>query len=369
MKLTFETAAIADAIKKAEKVAPSTAGQAFDKAAGIMIEASTEMCVVKATNLDIYLMEWVTPQEGEGEPIRWRLPSRSLASVITSLPIGSGKTVVLEDKVNGLQKQVHLSAGRVRARFNLLDATYFPTWSAFDPALLTPAMDVGGRIAQVEWAAAKSETPLCGVNLTGTVAQATDRYRLARAPLMIPGLDKSVTVPSGVLSQLLKQTGEISIGYNGDQLLIMPDEFSQIRAILYGQPYPSLDKPLSRVFSNKITLRKSEIIPMLQRAANFADDRDPFLTLFIGAEEIAVMMQNDETGLLGDAIVITGQATHERYECRFTPKNIIDPIERCPSDEVEFGYNFDKPNDPVRIDGGSGYFAIAMPRQKEKAAQ
>lgn len=366
-RLVFETAALADAIKKAEKIAPSTAGQAFDKAAGILMEVNPGTpapVIIRATNLDLYSMEWLDVIESEGAPVRWRMPSRLLSQVVSSLPIGSGRNVTMEDQTNGRQVQVHITSGTTKARFNLMDADYYPSWPAFDPDKLTPVADLGGRMAQVEWATAKTEPPICGVNFDGEYVQATDKYRLVRAPLQIAGMSDPVTIPAKILAPLLKQTGEIMIAFSGEQLYLMPDEHSQYRAVIYGQPFPNLSRPMSRVLPNSFKVKKTQILEILQRASSFADsNRDPVLRCFIGKQEFAVMMENEETGLLGDRINLAGQVDHPRVEVKFTPKNIIEPITQAPSDEIEFYYNAEDGVSPIKIDGGSGFEAWTMPRR------
>src|SRR6478735_9046351 len=102
-KVVFETATIADAIRKADRVAPGK-DKAFDKAAGIVIEVDPQAeppVIIRATNLDVYSMEWMDVLSVEGDVARWRLPSSLLAQVMSKLPIGSGTTVTLEEITDG----------------------------------------------------------------------------------------------------------------------------------------------------------------------------------------------------------------------------------------------------------------------------
>lgn len=367
-KVTFETATFADVVKKASKIAP-TKGNAFDKAAGIVIEIdpSSSSVVVRATDLNIFSMEWVNYLEIEGEATTWRVPSQLFAQVVGSLPIGSGKTVVLENKLDKRNHEhLSLTSGRTKAQFNLMETDHYPPWYPFDPTNLIKAENLGGRIAQVEWAAAKSaSTPqLEGVHFDGECCVATDSYRLARAELRIPDLDTPVTVPAGILGQILKQTGEVMIGVDENQLLIMPDESTQIRAILYAGEYPHVAKIMRRDQPNVIKVRKAPLMDILSRAANFAgNDRFPALKLFIGREEIAVMMENQEIGLLGDVCDVTGYATHPRREIVFTSKNLVDSIGACPNDEIEIRYDESQMHKIMYINGGSGFEAWVIPRQ------
>lgn len=363
-KVVFETAALADAVKKADRISPSK-GQAFDKAAGIVMDvsASPMPAVIRATNLEIFCMEWVDALEVEGDPTSWRIPSRLFAQVMASLPIGTGKTVTLEEKVNGFSSQLHLTSGRTKARFNLMDVGYFPDWGAFDPDNLYTVNDLGGRLGLVDWAASKAEVPINGVYIDGQMIVATDKYRLAATELNIGELEEPIVVPAGILSQILKQTGEVSIGVDGGSLLIMPDEHTQIRTVLYAEKYPGVSRIMRREYEDKVTVRKESLIEILQRASNFAGgDRMPSLKMFLGKEEIAVMMTNEEVGLLGDVLEVPGQCVHERHEIKFTPKNIIEAVTNSPNDTLDLHYDTKGTTKLVYIDGGSGYEVWVMAR-------
>lgn len=362
--VTFENSTLADVIKKAERVAPDK-GNAFDKAAGILIEVTDEVVVVRATNLNIYSMEWVGHLGVQGPSTTWRVPSKLFSQVVNSLPIGSGKTVTLAEMENNGRKFLSLKSGRTSAKFNLMETDHYPQWSAFDPTDLIKAPDLGGRIAQVEWAAAKSDatTQIEGVHFDGVKVVATDRFRVAVSELKIPDLDSAVTVPAGILGQILKQTGEVRIGVDEKQLLLMPDESTQIRAILYGGEYPHVDKVMKRDQPDSVTVKKAQLLEILTRASNFAgNDRFPKLTMFFGKGEIAVMMNNQEIGLLGDVVEVPGQIPHDRVQIYFTPKNILDPISYSPNDEVTIKYNHEVPEGIMYINGGSGYEAWTKPR-------
>lgn len=371
-KVVFETATLADAIKKASTVAPSR-GNAFDKAAGIVIELGHQFSVIRATDLNIYSMQWVDQVSFDGElpQMAWRVNSKLFNQVISSLPIGSGKNILLEEQKNGTNTFLQLSAGRTRAKFNLMSMDHYPEWPAFSPDELIPADSLGGKLSQVEWAAAKTDaTPqIEGVHFDGEKLIATDRYRLATAELKIPGLPNAVTVPAGILGQILRQTGEVKIGVTEHQLLLMPDESTQIRAILFGGEYPKVARIMKRDSPSKVKVRKAALLEILNRAAGFAgSDRTPTLKCFFGKEEIAVMMDNEEVGLLGDVVEVPGQAQHDRLIIIFTPKNIIDAIEHCPNEEIELGYDQGDASKIMYINGGSGYEAWVVPRRSMDSA-
>lgn len=363
-RAVFETATFAAAIKDAEKVAPRK-GQAFDKAAGILIELDPTQgtVVVRSTNTDLYHMAWIDTVELEGDPVTWRVPSQLFSGVMGSLPIGSGKQVEFIDKVEGHARSLAMTSGRTKCKFMLIDHEYFPQWGAFDPDGLFPARDLGGRIAQVEWAAAKTEVPLAGVHLDGEYAICTDRYRLARVPLSIPDLPEPITVPAGIIGGILKQTGEVQIGVEGDTLLIMPDEHTQIRSIIYGNKYPNAKRIMKTDYPKFVKTKKNDLLEVINRSLNFqGSNRTPTLRVFFGNEEIACMMSDAEIGLIGDVVETPGYCDHDRVEIKFTPQNLVSALNASPNDEVNIGYDPDKPTGILYINGGSGYDAWVMPR-------
>lgn len=372
-KVVFETATLADAIKKAERVAPSK-GSAFDKAAGITVEITTgddPSIVVRATDLNIFWTEWIDCVSAEGENVTWRLPSKLFTGVVSSLPIGSGKTVELQDERNGRSHSLTLKQGRTRAKFYLIDPEYYPSWLAFDPDNLIKASDLGGRIAQVEWAAAQgTEPPYTGVHFDGEIVVATDKYRLCSAPLVIPELTKPVTVPAGVLGTVLKKTGEVSIGFDGNQLLIMPDEYTQIRAVLFAGSYPNVRRVMEATPPDSVYLDRTPLLECMQRALNFTGaDRFQALHVWIGKSELAVMMSNTEQGLLGDVVELPGQCEHERIEYKFTPKNIMDALVNSPDEKITILYDQAKPAFRWQVTNSAGYNAWVMPRKNETDTQ
>lgn len=364
--VTFETATFADAIKKADKVAPAK-GAAFDKAAGIVLDfdpsSPLPLAIVKATNLEISSMEWVTVTEWAGERSTWRLSSFLLASLASSLPIGSGKTVTLHSEASGHSYQVHLTSGKTKARMHPIDVSYYPEWGAFAPDKMFPAPDLGGRIDQVEWAASKSDSRLAGIYIDGEYAVATDTIRLARVPLVIPDLENPLVLPAGVLGSILKQTGDIQIGAGPQMLHIMPDDHTQIRSVVLDVKYPKVQSVFERPFDSHIKTQRDSLLEVIRRVDVFAQgERGSSIKLFIGKGEIAFYMKNEQMGQIGDIVETPGYADHDRYDISFTSKNLIDAISKCPNNEIDFYYNLGQRKGMVKFDGGSGYEVWVMSR-------
>lgn len=357
--ITFETATLADAIKKADRVAPNR-GSAFDKAAGIVLESTGDVTCIRASDTAVFYTQWVNSIAFEGGAIQWRLPSKLFAQIIGSLPIGSGKEVKLTQD----GQLIVLTANRLKAKIPLLDVDYYPTWQAFDPEGLEATSSVGGKMEMVEWAAAKDNVaPWAGIYFDGEYILACDKYRLARVPLSIPHLPSPVLVPSNLLSGLLRQEGEILLGSKGNSLLIMPDAHTQITTVLFEEEYPSLNRLINTEYTHSIKVRKSTFLEIANRVRGISQaDRMAGLNVIIGKGEVTLYMSDNEAALL-DTMETPAQADHPRHTVVFAPTNIIEAIEHAPSEEVILSYDISNPQLIFRVDGGSGYMAWVATRK------
>lgn len=367
-KVTFENATIRDAIGKAARIAP-TKGSAFDQAAGIHMEvdAENQEVIVRANNTEVFYMEIVDVVGIEGESCVWLLPSSLLDGICSKLPIASGANVDFE--AHGAM--LRIKQKRMVANLRLQDPTYYTMWEAFDPADLSPVSDFGARLQQVQWAASKNGTPpLTGINLNGTHAGATDSFRVAITPCDVPQLYEPVTIPAATFTPLMKTLGEVRIGRTENQLLVMPDETTQVRATIYAAAYPNISKVWTRAETHCVLINRDHLLEMIEQAMVMGQrDRTPILKMILGMEEIALLMEDQELGLLGNVLEVPGQCVHDRMYIGMTPDNITQALRACPNSDVTIWYTEGMPKKPLRLDGGSGYEVLIMPRNLEKSAE
>jgi DNA polymerase III sliding clamp (beta) subunit (PCNA family) len=291
------------------------------------------------------------------------MPSSILDGITSKLPIASGKSVTFDDQDGNALKIV---SGRMRATVRIMDHSYYPEWGPFDPSDLDHVSDFAARIEQVRWAAQKSgEPPLVGIHLDGEYAIATDHYKIAITPCKAAPLYKPVTIPASIFNPLMKTMGDVRLGLGEGQILVMPDDATQIRASIFANEYPPALGAFKRNESAAVTFRKQGLLEIIDRAMVMGQrDRTPLLKVLIGREEIAVMMTDKEIGLLGDVIETPGFAMHERFTICFTPDNLTSGINAAPNEEITLYYHLDEPLKPVRLDGGSGYEVLIMPRKE-----
>lgn len=369
--VSFEAGTIADAVKKAARVAPTKVGSAFDKAAGIVLDVSPTTdapCVVRATDTDVFYLESVDVVKAEGDAVRWRLPSQIVANIIGGLPATQGKLVTFT-QMN--PNQIEISSGRMKLKLILNANPYYPDWNVTDAGSLSTAPNFGGNITRVEWAASKNgPSPLDGVHIDGTHIIATDRYRVARVPCGINLPGGPITIPAWTIGALLKQMGDVEIGVDGNLFVAQPDPYTQIKTTIMGQQYMPINKVTSVTFEEEVDLNRSELLNKIQSASQMAGaDRAPTMTIIVGKSELAVMMANDEIGLFGDVIELNGQADHNRTHIRFTPRMFIDALNNAPNDKIKFKYNPSNTKGPVGIDGDSGYEVWIAPRSEKTPTQ
>lgn len=362
--ITFEVGTLADSIRKAALVAPSRAGNAFDKAAGIVLEITPDeevKCLVKATNLEVFYLEVIDCITASGPAETWRLPSGVFSDIVKDIKPAPGKTLTLIH-TPGVE-QVKLQCGRMRASLGMIDPEYFPEFLVFDGDM-GKANNIASRIEQVAWATAKTGAePLTGIHFTGSHVCATDGYRFARVPLEVP-IAAPVTVPAGALAAILRQAGEVHIAATDTQLVIKPDDWTQIVCTIYGMQYPNISRPMGHTYDGEIQVSRQQLLDMIaaaQKAA--AGDRSPLLQIILGKGELAVFLKGQEAGL-GDVMELPGQANHPRFNHYFNPSYLADAIGKAPADIITLKYKLeDESRSPLKIESSPGFEACVAPRK------
>jgi DNA polymerase III sliding clamp (beta) subunit (PCNA family) len=367
-KVIFETAVLQSAISKAARVAP-TKGSAFDQTAGIVIDVQPDAdypIIVKATDQEVFSMEWLNAIDVQGEATSWRLPSEVLNLILQKLPVGSGKQVTLERVKEG----VKISQGKTRGTLYVMTMEDYPDFVTFDPASLVDAPGLVEKIQQVEWSAATSGiAPLGCVRLDGKLVMCTDRHRLAITKFEFPTAEP-IMIKSRQLTRVLNKHGVPRIGTDGFMMHIMPDDHTQIRIVTYDGQYPQVERLMNRDKPEFVTVRKQHLLDLFETALTVVgSERFPNMSLYIGREEIAASLTNKSYGLFGDVLDVPGQALHPRIQLSCTPKNIIEALQNAPDDVVKLGYDPAKLNLPLYIDGGSTFESwVALRSGEEKSA-
>lgn len=366
-RVTFEPAVIADAIKKAARIAPTKGGVEMDKAAGVILDIDPNgevKCVVRATDTFTFYLEAVNVVAVEGDPVRWRLASQVIAGVMASL--ATRRTVVTMSDDEG-DNRVHIKCASMKASPNINPNNDYPSWDPSPSDDLTEVVNLGEAITRVEWAAQKGgAVPFCAVLMDGEFVFATDRYKMARIPMKIGSLDKPMLFPASSLGSIITGMGAVKVGRDGHLLVVEPNEYTQFKTLTYDASFPSnIYSRFDAEYDAYITISAKELIERINQASSFAgSDRDPMIELFIGQERLGVFMENAETGRFGDWLPLPGEANHAWCRIKFAPKLLLECLSHATDDRITLGYWPTAPMKPIMMSADGGYEVIVAPRKE-----
>jgi DNA polymerase III sliding clamp (beta) subunit (PCNA family) len=359
---TFEVTTLADAISKANRVAPNK-GSAFDKAAGIVIDVDPlrfgENCIITATDLEVSVRIVVSTLEMGDEPAVWRVPSRLIHGLMGSLPVSTGAQIELRDTGDAY---LYIKCGKTKGKLLQVVGNY-PIISTIDPASLTVAPNLANRLSQVAWATSKRGTgALSGVHMDGEHLWGCSTASMVRVPCTVP-LTSPVTAPLTEIASIIKNTGEVQIGATPNRLNLMPDPYTQATCVLIEEPYPNLKGLIEQhnKSNDQISLSADALVGMLDRTlVLIKEERAPSTNIEIGENYLKMSLSTD-VGLIQDELeVIGGGVAKEPIKLAFSAENLKSAVMASgrPSLTLSFGPTA---RDAVRLSDDNNYLAVMMP--------
>lgn len=365
---TFETATLADAVRKAARFAP-TKGAELDKAGGIMIELEepmeTSVATIRSTNLSVFYRQTIRPVRMTLDgTARWRVSSVLLENIVSKLPMTLGATVTIADDGDSLK----IKAGKIRSQIRLYDPdAHFPDWSPFDPYGMETVEGFAQRVAQVRWACEqKAGTVLAGVHIDGEHLWATDRTTAVRVPLLCP-LDRPVTVPLSDLLDLVRDHPEVALRASEDALELMPDQDTQVRVMLLAGEFPrgGLRDFLNFPVGEPVMLDKQMVLPAIDRLMVLdAGDRYPVVKVELCDAQMRFRREVPDVGWIDETIELPQEV--QPYSMWINPTALREALQAIAGADVEFAHG-DGPLDAYSIKDGRGFTAMTMPRKVANA--
>lgn len=363
--VTFECATISDILKKAARVAPNVKANAHADSPGIFIHILEDnSCVVRSTDLEIFLTQWSGYVEKIGPAVNWHIPV-SLAQLCSYLPMGSGKMVTFSDELEPTSKlaksgKVGLSfkCGRTTGEVPLITNFNYPWWDSFDEANSSVVSSLGVALEQVLWACAKPDSgahpALGGVMLDGEKLMASNRYHAAQVPLAIPSITDPVTVPGGTLAALIKHSGDVRITQTDMGLGISPDEYSQILIRSFAES-PLAKVKLPRDFETKAVINSEQMTTVMQRMVTAVKGSDQLINvkMYLANEEILMKMTSPNGTTIKDVVDIPGCAIDTGQMLSFNPEWLLLSMGKVPSHTVEMHYDTSKDTKMVYLRSGN----------------
>lgn len=361
-KAIFEVATLADAVQKANRIAP-TKGAAHDRAAGIVVEVnpnSLEPVVIKSTDLDVTFRMIVNVLEVGNEPVTWRVPSQLFNGIMSTLPVGRESTVRLAENGDGF---LYFLCGKTKAKLRLIMGEY-PVWTPFANDNLATVPGLARRLTQVAWATeTKGSGVLGGVHIDGEYLYGCDRQNMAMVPCQVP-VDRPVTAPLSDVAALIKNTSEVAMRAGSQTIELMPDAWTQTTCVLFGADYPKVKNLLRDNQSGQILVISDVLVQALDKMLVLVKaERYPTTTIKIGDGSMYLEMEVPEVGKIADEIEVVGGEQTGQFIITFSPDCLKQALGASGREKVTIKYGPTNLS-PMVVEDDNQFFALMMPRQK-----
>lgn len=324
--------------RKALTAALKTTAPALPKATGLPalhgVHIDTGTGAVTCNNLDLAITTTVPILDRDTDPGAVLLPAKVLTRIVGSM---SGETVHLSDPDE--RGDVTVKCGRTKATLPTI-----PTGDWFAPGdikgatfTLTPG-DVD-RIRRVVHAASvdKARPGLCGIHLTGNLAQATDSFRLAQVELDADGLP-GVIVPTEALRAALGDAESQLVMVTDGRRVALSNGDTTWTTTLHDCDggYPSFDRLLRDSSDINITVDVDELLESLKRLGSLGGMDVPSAPrLTCDGNTLTITRRMRDVGAITDTIDCTGDQLTDPI-CLDGDK-LTDLLEQVRGDEVTLG--------------------------------
>ena len=364
--VVFETASLADAFRRAQRVAPARGG-ALTQLGGFMMEVGSERVLLRATDGDVFLSQFLDPHSITGPQTAWRIPSQVATKLVTSLPGGQGQEVT----VTGDGSSVILTQGRMTATIGLMDHTLYP---AFRPEPIPEAAQrvdgFGTLLDRIAWAASRKEAMAnSSILVTEQHLVAATQSGVAMIPhpeLSLPGGQSLVSLAT--VSTILAHMPDVALWLDDNAMYVAPSPNVQARCRLWAEQFPSYTKATSREFGASVLLQGEEIGAILTRlrAVVEREKEASHVWLTLGDGQMTFQAaDSDGTAAVTDQMeLVSGMAAHQRVTFRVAADVLSSALGKTPGEQLVMRYDL-AGGQMLRIDGQGGYSCwIPLIRQK-----
>ena len=361
-KAIFEVATLADAVAKANRIAP-TKGAAHDRAAGIVVEVnpnSLEPVILKSTDLDVTFRMVVNVLEVGDEPITWRVPSQLFNGIMSTLPLGGQSTVRMAENGDGF---VYFLCGKTKAKLRLITGDY-PLWEPFAMDDLTNVPGLARRLTQVAWATdSRGSGVFGGIHIDGEFLYGCDRQNMAMVPCVVP-VDRPVTAPLSEITSLIKNTSEVAMRAGTHHIELMPDAWTQTTCVLFAEEYPKVRNLLKNNQSGEIGVVSETLTAALDKMLVLVKaERYPTTTIKIGDGSLYLEMEVPDVGKIADEIEIVGGEKTDPFVITFSPDSLKQALAASGREKVTIKYGPTSLS-PMLLTDDNQFLSLMMPRQK-----
>lgn len=368
-EVEFSSADIADAIKRANIVAP-TRGRELDMYKGFIFDLDPEEKVVRlrVTNGELYYTEYLYPTRIVADgPLTWRVASPSTHGIVTNLAPSS--IVTMKDEGGKLR----ISSGRMRAATPFISSGDYPHPDAFMYELqdMQTLSGWGARMDTVGWTVSPENLPpRCGIYMSSTHMCATNSKVLARIPneFVLPEGRDFVVLPYKYLAGVLRNLHEVQVGIQGGNLVISPTEDIFIKCSLFEDKFDPVDTIMDKTHETELTFDRDAMLAVLSRVTTIgASDRQVTLEAWIGGGQIALCIRDRISAEeIEESLDVEG-ADHPVKKFMFSVEYFMDTVSKMTSPQVVMDYSPSKPYAIVKFTSAQGLEVVIQPRRETSA--
>lgn len=361
----FNNAALADAIKRANIVAP-TRGRELDMYKGFVFDLfpGEEYVTLRTTNGELYYTEYLYPNEIEVEKaVSWRVASMSTHGIVSNL--AASGSVKLKDEGGKLR----ITSGRMKATTPLIRSNDYPDAEQFmyEPEGMFTMQGFGTRLDLVGWSTSGDGLPpRCGVYMDSEHLCATNGKTLVRVPNDYKFADNrdNIVLPYQLVGPILRTMEEVQVGVLGNHLVISPTEDIFIKCTLYEPRFDPVNRIMEKEHPEVISFNKEEMMSTLSRVSKIGtSDRQIGLDVYIGGETMTLSVKDrDSAEEIEETIFLQSGGEHELVKFMFSVEYFTDIINKAPGKDIAMHYNPEKTVSMVKFTGDNGYEGVVMPR-------
>ncbi|UVF60824.1 DNA polymerase III sliding clamp beta [Gordonia phage Sticker17] len=362
----FNNATLADAIKRANIVAP-TRGRELDMYKGFVfdLDPEEEAVILRTTNGELFYTEFLYPNNMEVDrPTTWRVASSSTHGIVSNLPMSG--TCKFKDEGGKLR----ITSGRMRASTPLIRGGDYPDQASFmfEPEGMFQMKGFGSRLDLVGWAVASDGLPpRAGVYMDEEYLCASNGKLAVRVPNEYSFADgrNNVVMPYSIVGPILRGIEELEVGVLGNNLIISPTEDIYIKCGLFEERFDPVNRMMSKEHEASCSFDKETIVGVLSRVSKIgSSDRQIALDLYIAGDMMTLAIKDrDSAEEIEESLMLHAEAEHDdmvRY--LFSVETFTEVMTKAPGKDITMMYNPSKTTSMVKFTAAEGFEAAVMPR-------
>jgi DNA polymerase-3 subunit beta len=306
MKVTVERADLLKSLSHVHRVVERR--NTIPILANVMLSSRNDELSLKATDLDVEVIEKVKAETGPGGATT--VPAHMFYDIVRKLP--EGAQIVLE--ASGEKAAMTIRAGRSQFTLQTLPETDFPDLAAGDLThkFTVSAVDLKRLIDKTQFAISTEETRyyLNGIYLHAVPsgnelklrAVATDGHRLAQYELAAPSGAEGmpgVIVPRKTVSEVQRlidgSVGEITIELSPSKIRLTLDSVVLTSKLIDGT-FPDYTRVIPLNNDKLLEVPKKDFEQAVDRVSTVASERGRAVKLALTAGRLVLSVTNPESG-------------------------------------------------------------------------